>query len=112
VSGLLGLLLLPDKGMPLLYLLFLGLYPVVKGRIESNGRIVFEWCCKLVFFNLALTVVWFLARSAVLLALPMRLRGSVPVLYGAGNLVFIFYDIGLSRLIALLQSRIWPERRQ
>jgi hypothetical protein len=98
--------------MPLLYLLFLGLYPVVKSRIESAGRLGLEWCCKLAFFNAALTVVWFLARAVVLPALHPHLHGGLPALYGAGNLVFICYDIGLSRLIALLQRRIWPERRQ
>ena len=31
---------------------------------------------------------------------------GLPVLYGLGNLVFVLYDVGLSRLIALLLRRL------
>ena len=34
-ASILGLLLLPDKGVALMYLVFLGLYPVVKSRLEQ-----------------------------------------------------------------------------
>lgn len=33
-AGILGLILVPDKGSALLYLLFFGLYPVIKSRAE------------------------------------------------------------------------------
>ena len=46
-SALLGLFLLPDKGVALLYLIFLGLYPVVKNNIEGLRRLPLEWLCKL-----------------------------------------------------------------
>ena len=62
-AGLLGLILLPDKGVALLFLLFLGLYPVVKGAIESLRRLPLEWALKLAFFNLALTLCWFCSGS-------------------------------------------------
>ena len=42
-SALLGLFLLPDKGVALLYLIFLGLYPVVKNNIEGLRRLPLEW---------------------------------------------------------------------
>ena len=53
-GSLLGLVLLPNKGIPLLYLVFLGLYPVVKSRIEGLRRGAVEWLLKLIFFNVAL----------------------------------------------------------
>ena len=37
-ASLLGLFMLPDKGVALLFLAFLGLYPVIKGRIETLDR--------------------------------------------------------------------------
>ena len=43
-SALLGLFLLPDKGVALLYLIFLGLYPVVKNNIEGLRRLPLECC--------------------------------------------------------------------
>ena len=45
-SALLGLFLLPDKGVAALYLAFLGVYPVAKGRIESLNRPGLEWGLK------------------------------------------------------------------
>lgn len=111
VSGLLGLLLLPDKGIAILYLLFLGLYPVVKSWIESLGKLPLEWGLKLVCFNLCLTVVWFLGSSLLLPNLPTWLSQNVLLVYLAGNVVFVIYDIGLSRLIALIQTRLGPGSR-
>ena len=34
-ASVLGLLILPDKGVALMYLCFMGLYPVVKSRLEQ-----------------------------------------------------------------------------
>ena len=110
-AGLLGLILLPDKGVALLFLLFLGIYPVAKGAIESLRRLPLEWVLKLAFFNLALTLCWFLFRELFLPALPDWLTDSLPVLYGAGNVVFVLYDIGLSRLVGLLRTRLSARRR-
>ena len=81
-SALLGLFLLPDKGVALLYLIFLGLYPVVKNNIEGLRRLPLEWLCER---------TW--------------------LLYLAGNLIFVLYDVGLSRLIALVMARM-PGRRR
>ena len=93
-SALLGLFLLPDKGVALLYLIFLGLYPVVKNNIEGLRRLPLEWLCKLACFNAAL---WLGERTWLL--------------YLAGNLIFVLYDVGLSRLIALVMARM-PGRRR
>lgn len=106
VSGLLGLILLPDKGISILYLLFLGLYPVVKSRIEALRSLPAEWLGKLVCFNLALSVAWFLAGGLILPRLPAWLNGNTGLVYLAGNVIFVIYDIGLSRLIALIQPRL------
>ena len=57
-GSLLGLVLLPNKGIPLLYLVFLGLYPVVKSRIEGLRRGAVEWLLKLILFNAALILCW------------------------------------------------------
>lgn len=111
-GGILGLILLPDKGVALLYLIFLGLYPVVKSRIESLGRLGLEWALKLVFFNAALTLFWFALRGLFLPSPPQWLGENSLLLYGGGNVVFVIYDVGLSRLIALFQARLGPGRRR
>ena len=104
-SGILSLFLLPDKGVALLYLAFLGLYPIVKSRIESLRRQPVEWCLKLVFFDLALTLFWFFLRAMFLPNPPDWLGDNALPVYLLGNVVFVCYDIGLSRLIAMLRAR-------
>ena len=76
-ASVLGLLILPDKGVALMYLCFMGLYPVVKSRLEQCASRPPEW-----------------------------LAGAVWLLYGAGNLVFLLYDWGLSRLIGMMTARL------
>ena len=111
-GGLLGLILLPDKMVALLYLAFLGLYPVVKSRIESLRRRGVEWILKLAFFNLALTLFWFVLRKLFLPEPPQWLGGSSLLFYALSNAVFAAYDYGLSKLIGLFLARLGPGRNR
>ena len=106
VASVLGLLILPDKGVALMYLCFMGLYPVVKSRLEQCASRPLEWVGKLACFNAALTLLWVAFRGLFLPALPEWLAGKVWLLYGAGNLVFLLYDWGLSRLIGMMTARL------
>ena len=106
-ASILGLLLVPNKGAVLLYLFFLGVYPVAKSRLESLKSRPAEWLGKLVFFNAALTLLWFGFRALLLPALPEWMTEQVWILYAAGNVVFILYDIALSRLIGALRGRLF-----
>ena len=105
-ASVLGLLILPDKGVALMYLCFMGLYPVVKSRLEQCASRPLEWVGKLACFNAALTLLWVAFRGLFLPALPEWLAGKVWLLYGAGNLVFLLYDWGLSRLIGMMTARL------
>ena len=105
-ASLLGMLLLPDKGVALLFLAFLGLYPVVKGRIETLGRLGVEWGLKLCWFELTFTLFWFVLQKLFLPNAPEWLVHNALLLYALGSLVFVCYDIGLSRLITLLRTRL------
>ena len=105
-AALLGLVLLPDKGVALLFLAFLGLYPVVKGRIETIGHMAVEWGLKLSWFNLTLTLFWFILQELFLPETPGWLAENTLLVYLGGSLIFIVYDIGLSRLITLLRIRL------
>ena len=108
-ASILGLLLLPDKGVALMYLVFLGLYPVVKSRLEQLKSRPAEWAGKLICLNAALSVLWFAFRGLFLPALPEWMSAQVWVLYAAGNVIFILYDIALSRLIGGLTARLRPK---
>lgn len=105
VAGILGLILSPDKGNVLLYLVFFGLYPMVKSLIEQLRKAPLEWLCKLAFFNVVLTFCWFVLRDVLLAGLPAVFE-QLWVLYVGGNVVFLIYDYGFSKLVMFYAARI------
>ncbi len=111
-AGLLGLFLLPNKGCAVLYLLFFGLYPMVKSLIERLRRLGAEYALKLVFFNAVLAVTLVCFSGLLFPMLPAFLQSVLPV-FAAGNLVFLLYDYGFSKLITFYAARIhaaWKHR--
>lgn len=103
--SILSFLLVPDKFCALLFVLLLGLYPIVKAFIERIKNKLIGYFLKLAFFNAAFTVVFVTMSKAVLNTLP-ALLGSTWLMYLTGNIVFLVYDYGLSKLIALYIARI------
>lgn len=104
-TGLLALLLVPDKGSVLLYLIFFGLYPILKHLMERLNIAPLVWLCKLAVCNAALALFWFLLRTILLAQLPQMFE-SLWVFWLAGNVIFILYDFGFSRLMKFYLIRI------
>lgn len=112
VIALLGLLLLPNKAVSLMFALFLGLYPVAKSRLEQLRQRGLEWVLKLLLFNGAFLLLWYGLRGLLGLSLPEWLAGRTWLVLPAANLVFVCYDIGLSKLIALMAARLCRRGRR
>ena len=104
-SSILALLLSPEKWTVLLYLLFFGLYPVVKSHMEKLGGRITEWSLKFVYFNGVLGLLLLFVREFLLGTFPPPLQNA-PLLFLLLNGIFLVYDIGLSRLIAFYSARI------
>ena len=104
-AGLLGLLLVPDKANALLYLLFFGLWPMLKSLLERIPARPLEWLCKLAVFNAVLSLFWFGLPSLFLPFLPETLQAPWMV-YAAGNAAFVIYDVGFSKLISFYVARV------
>ena len=105
-AAVLAFLLVPDKFCVLLFGVLFGLYPMVKSLVERMRKKPMEYVLKLAFFNAAFTVVWLTMAAAVAASLPEVLGGSVWVLYAVANVVFLLYDYGFSKLIALYIARV------
>lgn len=104
-TGILGLLLLPSKSCAILYLMFFGLWPMVKSLLEHLPNRGLEWVCKLLVFNGILTILLLGLRELLLPFLPPVL-GRDWMIFAAGNVAFIIYDVGFSRLIGLYVVRV------
>ncbi len=102
-----GLILVPSKSLVLIYALFFGYYPILKSLAERSKRRVLEWAVKLAVFNGAAAVIVFLLHETLFNF--EFLRGSVPALFAFLNVVFILFDIGVSRVIAVYMARLYPK---
>ena len=104
VSSALGMIILPDRAAPLLFIMFFGYYPIVKSLIERLRSAVVRWILKLAVFNASLSVLWFLIRGVIL-----GYSGSIPVamaVYLLGSAVFAVFDYGYSKVIWFYINRV------
>jgi len=110
--SVLSFLLVSDKEAALYYTMILGIYPVLKSLFE---RIKIRWLCfivKLIFFNAVAVASFYI--SIYVLSVPVEsfsLFGvNMPLLFLVlGNVVFILYDICVTRLVAAY-LHIWRQR--
>lgn len=85
----------------ILYVLFLGYYPILKSLIEKINKHAIEWALKLICFNAAAVAFYYV--STVVFGISFDDFGQWGK-YGAllflalCNVVFILYDIGISRI--------------
>ena len=104
ICSVLGLLVLPDKGAPLLFALFFGYYPIIKSLVEKIKSIAIQWVLKIIVFNAALSIIFVFLRE-VLSDLGEYAPGAI-VIYLVGNVVFVLFDYGYSKVIWFYMNRI------
>lgn len=84
-----------------LFIMFFGLYPILKALIEKIRKPIIEWCLKFFIFNLAVIGAYFVLIN--LFMLPKDDMGAfqkygTAILLILANIVFVLYDITLSKL--------------
>lgn len=103
-TAIIAILLLPNKAVAILYLVFLGPYTLLKNGIERLHNLWLEWVLKLLFCIMDSTLLFFLANQVVELfpsTMGQQLYIFVPVVTAA----FIAYDIVFSKLISFIADR-------
>ena len=103
--SILSFILIPGKFCALMYTVLFGLYPIVKAFLERLRKKPVEIILKLIFFNISFTMIYLIMKTAVLGSLPAILS-VVWLLYLVGNVVFLIYDFGVTKLISLYITRI------
>jgi hypothetical protein len=106
-TAILSLLIVPNKMLVALYAVFFGYYPILKALAEKTKSRVAEWALKIIVFNIALSIVIFVFKMSVFDL--STINDSYMILYAVGNVVFILFDIGVSRVIAAYISNIQPK---
>jgi hypothetical protein len=103
-SGLLSLLL-PDKTVAVLYIFFLGHYPIFKSYLERVKNKALNWVLKLAVFNLCAAAVYFITVNLLGLTFGILKYGVIPV-WLLLNAAFVVYDIAVSGVAKLYVARI------
>jgi len=102
--SILGALIVPNKAAVILYAVFFGYYPVIKALGEKAKSRVVEWIIKLGCLNIATTAIVFGFSKLILDFIALDL--GIPLIYIAFNLVFVLFDIGISKVIFAYKERI------
>lgn len=97
VTGILSLVLLPNKTPAAMYVVFLGYYPIIKEKLEKLKKPI-AWLLKELIFNVALVALFFIVKFLLMpnVSDPLWLYAALIAL---AELTFLLYDIALTRLI-------------
>lgn len=96
----------------LLYIFFLGYYPILKSLIEKWCKPAAEWIVKIITFNCAVLLVY------LIFAKPMGIdfddfgalgKYGAVITLGLGNVAFVLYDIAVSRMATVYMSVVKPK---
>ena len=103
-TGVLSLILLPNKTPAFMYVVFLGYYPIIKEKLERLKKPI-AWLLKEVIFNIALIALFFIVRFLLMpnATEPLLIYAIAFVLF---EVAFVLYDIALTRLITFYILRL------
>ena len=111
---ILAFLLLPQK-TPGCFYLFIGLYPILKERLERLPRAV-EWVLKIVIFHAMIALCWLVLRIFVPGEAALEFGWLLLATYALALAAFLLYDYALTKLISFylqkLQKRIGLKRKK
>jgi len=104
-------LFLPEPESKLMYIFFFGYYPILKAFLDRMRRPKLEWIFKIIAFNTAVVIVYFAFSAVIDLSLDdfgKLGKYGVWVLLFLGNIVFVLYDIAVSRMSMMYMSVLHP----
>jgi len=94
VTSALGFLLLPNKTVMMIYILFFGFYPILKNYFERLSPI-FSWIAKFVVFNIAV-VFYYLVIEKLFYVNADSVKSYLLVLV---NVIFFTFDLTLTLFV-------------
>lgn len=103
--ALLTFFIVPNKESGLLYITFMGYYPILKSVFETKiKQKAVQWAAKLVLFNIALVVyykllTYLVSDPEIMESFHDYGKYSLYILAALANVVFVIYDIALTNLV-------------
>ena len=103
-TSLLSLIIVPNKLIVILYVVYFGYYGILKSLIEKLNNLLLEWILKLLSFNIAM-IGTYLLFSQILLGSTTSIL-PLWVLYLGMQPLFILFDYAFSLAIKFYKTRI------
>ena len=102
VTSLISAIIVPDKEAVLFFILLFGYYPIIKAKLELIRTLFLRLMLKLLIFNSAAIVVFYLSIAFLSMDKSEFEFFGVYLPYVfllAGNIVFLMYDYALTGVI-------------
>ena len=115
-AALIGILLIPFKFQMIVFIAFIGYYPIVKSYIEQLHNHLLEWIVKILFFNAVLIIAYFVIKYFLLAYISFGTifelaLSHLALIVVAAEIAFVIYDYILSMMASyymnVIQKRIW-----
>ncbi len=113
--SVLGLLLATDKEASVMYIAFFGYYPILKAVLEAKLPRAAEYILKFLIFNVSMIVSYFVLIKVF--GMPMDDMNELGkygplILLAMGNVVFLLYDVALTKLVIVYQMKFQKRFRK
>lgn len=102
--SVISLLILGNKEPAVMYAAFFGYYPIIKSILENKLKPVLCWIIKFFVFNVAMIAAYLAVTKIFMISFEdIKSFGewALPLLLLAGNVVFVMYDVLLTRLVSI-----------
>ncbi len=102
--SLLGIFIVPEKEVAIMYLAFFGYYVILKFIIEKGIKGILAWLVKILLFNSSTFLSYlFMMKFLGVEVDEIEKFGyiAIPLLLLFGSFAFVLYDIALTRIIYL-----------
>lgn len=118
-TSLIGLMFVANKEAVIYYVAFFGYYPVLKAVLESRMPRAVEYVLKFLVFNAS--IIFSGVVLVKVFGMPYEdllgidgesaffTKYALPIMLGMGNVVFILYDVALTRLLTAYVL-VWQKR--
>ncbi|WP_423243338.1 hypothetical protein [Clostridium rectalis] len=109
-TSLLNILLIGFKGQVFLYIIFFGLYGIVKLLIEKLRKMYLEIILKLSFLNICLFITYFLYKTLFINIninkFPIDSNKAIPIFLIICQIIFLVYDYAITLFIATINKKL------
>lgn len=108
--SVIAFLLIPKKMIVYVFILLFGFYPILKHYIEKLSKLTLEWIIKLLCFNTALLIAYFVVNQVLIPWLDTELVRFIfkyiAAIIAVSEAMFVVYDLGLSYFVKIYYERI------